>query len=236
MATSSRAPQVVILSKAQVLGLLTELFAGFASDDFQQQLLELTKSNRATGGNDLRCVEGRAALTLAVQRQVLPRYGFAGDEDGVLAMKMSVRKHMGDPRVARKSMDIRDKLLLPELQKEIPVKPEAPPQVQAPVAPAQPALSAPAPRPAKEMIKKVEDMEVMVQHAKGQGQLVVKVAAEGATMLQVKEAVVEALGRGTVAEVQLVMWGGGMFVNHRDCDEVMSYRIFATGLDLRGIN
>jgi len=239
MATSSRAPQVVILSKGQVLGLLTELFAGFASDDFQQQLQELTKSNRANGANDLRCVEGRAALTLAVQRQVLPRYGFAGDEDGVLAMKMAVRKHMGDPRVARKSMDIRDKLLLPELRKEMPVKPEAPPQVQAPATPAQPALSAPAPevRPAKEMeIKKVHDMEVMVQHAKGQGQLVVKVAAEGATMLQVKEAVVEALGRGTVAEVQLVMWGGGMFVNHRDCDEVMNDRIFATGLDLRGIN
>lgn len=70
----------------------------------------------------------------------------------------------------------------------------------------------------------------------GQGQLVVKVSAEGATMLHVKEAVVEALGRGTVAEVQLVMWGGGMFVNHRDCDEVINDRVFATGLDFRGVN
>lgn len=251
MATSSSAPQVVPLSKSQVLGLLTELLAGYASDSFQQQLQELAKNNCAKNGNDHLCLEGRLALTLAVQKEVLPRYGFAGDEDGVLAMKMAVRKHMGDPRVARKSMDIRDKLLLPELRKEAPVAPavkqlvaESPAiPVQVIAAPAQsPAAAAQAPvaRPKRAecdmAIKKGFEMEVMVQHAKGQGQLVVKVAAEGATMLKVKEAVVEALGRGTVADVQLVMWGGGMFVNHRDCDEVMNDRVFATGLDLRGVN
>lgn len=239
MATSSGAPPVVPLSKNQALGLLTELCAGFSSDDFQQRLKELAKNNSERSGNDLRCIEGRLALTLAVQREVLPRYGFTGDEDGVLAMKMAVRKHMGDPRVARKSMDIRDKLLLPELQKDAPTVPAAERSKVAEVAPPPPAPTAPA-APVKvacEMpIKKDHQMEVMVQHAQGHGQLVVKVAAQGATMLQVKEAVVEKLGRGAVADVKLVMWGGGMFVNHRDCDEVNNDRIFATGLDLRGVN
>lgn len=239
MATSSGAPPVVPLSKNQALGLLTELCAGFSSDNFQQRLKELAKNNSERSGNDLRCIEGRLALTLAVQREVLPRYGFTGDEDGVLAMKMAVRKHMGDPRVARKSMDIRDKLLLPELQKDAPTVPAAERSKVAEVAPPPPAPTAPA-APVKvacEMpIKKDHQMEVMVQHAQGHGQLVVKVAAQGATMLQVKEAVVEKLGRGAVADVKLVMWGGGMFVNHRDCDEVNNDRIFATGLDLRGVN
>lgn len=239
MATSSGAPPVVPLSKNQALGLLTELCAGFSSDNFQQRLKELAKNNSERSGNDLRCIEGRLALTLAVQREVLPRYGFTGDEDGVLAMKMAVRKHMGDPRVARKSMDIRDKLLLPELQKDAPTVPAAEHSKVAEVAPPPPAPTAPA-APVKvacEMpIKKDHQMEVMVQHAQGHGQLVVKVAAQGATMLQVKEAVVEKLGRGAVADVKLVMWGGGMFVNHRDCDEVNNDRIFATGLDLRGVN
>jgi hypothetical protein len=230
---------------------LTELFAGFSSDDFQQQLQELAKSNSERSGNDLRCMEGRLALTLAVQRQVLPNYGFTGDEDGVLAMKMAVRKHMGDPRVARKSMDIRDKLLLPELQKDAPTAPaaerskvaEVAPPPPAPPAPARQALAVPAQAsdaPVKAAcdlpIKKDLLMEVMVQHTQGHGQLVVEVPAEGATMMHVKEAVVEKLGRGTAADVKLVMWGGGMFVNHRDCDEVNNDRVFATGLDLRGVN
>lgn len=252
MAPSSSAPPVVPLSKSQALGLLTELLAGYSSDDFQQQLKELAKSNSEGGGHDLRCVEGRLALTLAVQRQVLPRYGFTGDEEGILAMKMAVRKHMGDPRVARKSMDIRDKLLLPELQKDAPKVPAverskdaemAPPAPATPQAPARQALAVPAQASAAPvkaacdvLVKKDHQMEVMVQHTQGHGQLVVQVPAEGATMLQVKEAVVEKLGRGTVAEVKLVMWGGGMFVNHRDCDEVNNDRVFATGLDLRGVN
>lgn len=252
MATSSSAPPVVPLSKSQALGLLTELLAGYSSDDFQQQLKELAKSNSERSGNDLRCIEGRLALTLAVQRQVLPRFGFTGDEDGVLAMKMAVRKHMGDPRVARKSMDIRDKLLLPELQKDGPTAPASkaaevappPPAPPTPPAPARQVLAVPAQAseaPVKVAcdlpIKKDHQMvDLMVQHAQGHGQLLVQVKAEGSTMLQVKEAIVEKLGRGTVADVKLVMWGGGMFVNHRDCDLVMNDRVFATGLDLRGVN
>lgn len=252
MVTASCAPPVVPLSKSQALGLLTELCAGFSGDDFQQQLKELARNN-SESRNDLRCVEGRLALTLAVQKQVLPRYGFSGDEDGVLAMKMAVRKHMGDPRVARKSMDIRDKLLLPELQKDAPAAPaierskvaeeasrppapEVPPAPTKPAALARPALAAPVKAACEMPIKKDHQIEVTVQHAQGHGQLVVKVAAEGATMLHVKEAIVEELGRGTVADVKLVMWGGGMFVNHRDCDEVNNDRVFATGLDLRGVN
>jgi len=246
MAASSSAPPVVPLSKTQALALLAELLAGYSSDDFQQQLAEMAKHN--SDKSDLRCVEGRLALTLAVQRQVLPRYGFTGDEDGVLAMKMAVRKHMGDPRVARKSMDIRDKLLLPELQKEAPKAVEvAPAAPAAPAAPTPPAPARQAPAvptqasavPAKPScnlpIKKDLQMEVMVQHTQGHGQLLVKVPSEGATMLHIKEAVVQRLGRGTVADVRLVMWGGGMFVNHRDCDEVSNDRVFATGLDLREI-
>jgi len=237
MATSSSAPPVVPLSKSQTLGLLTELCAGFSSDDFQQQLKELAKINSERSDKDL-CIEGRGALTLAVQRQVLPRYGFTGDEDGVLAMKMAVRKHLGDPRVARKSQDIRNKLLLPELQKDAPVAVVAPPP-PAPImhpAPARQELAAPVKAACEMPIKKDHQMEVRVQHAQGHGQLVVMVAAEGATMMQVKEAVVEKLGRGTVADMKLVMWGGGMFVNHRDCDEVNNDRVFATGLDLREVN
>lgn len=246
MASSSSAPSVVPLSKAQTLTLLTELLAGYSSDDFQQQLTDLAKHN--SNKSDLRCVEGRLALTLAVQKQVLPRYGFTGDEDGVLAMKMAVRKHMGDPRVARKSMDIRDKLLLPELQKVVPkaveVAPAAPaaPAAPTPPAPARQAPAVPAPAlavPAKPScnlpIKKDLQTEVMVKHTQGHGELLVMVPAEGATMMHIKEAVVQKLGRGTVADVRLVMWGGGMFVNHRDCDEVSNDRVFATGLDLREI-
>lgn len=74
-----------------------------------------------------------------------------------------------------------------------------------------------------------------MQHTQGHGQLAIMVPCEGATMLHVKEAVVQKLGRGTVADVRLVMWGGGMFVNHRDCDEVSNDRVFAAGLDLREI-
>lgn len=253
MATSSNCLPVVPLSKIQTLGLLTELLAGFASGDFQQQLRELAENNTERSGNDLRCVEGRLSLTLAVQKQVLPRYGFAGDEDGVLAMKMAVRKHMGDPRVAQKSMAIRNKLLLPELQKETPAAkssevaqtpvPEASIQSLPTQAPQKPTRTSTVPgqvlvgkAESGKAIKKGHEMEVMVQHTKGQGQLSVKVIAEGATMLHVKQAVVEKLGRGTVADVQLVMWGGGMFVNHRDCDDISSDRVFATGMDLRGVN
>jgi len=253
MAMSSNSLPVVPLSKSQTLGLLTELLAGFASDDFQQQIKELAKNNTEKSGTDLCCVEGRLSLTLVVQKQVLPRYGFAGNEDGVLAMKMAVRKHMGDPRVAQKSMAIRNKLLLPELRKEIPAAessevahtpaPEASimtPPTQAPATPTHTSVVPVQVLPAKvecgTAIKKGHEMEVMVQHTKGHGQLRVKVAAEGATMLHVKQAVVEKLGRGAVADVQLVMWGGGMFVNHRDCDDVSSDRVFATGMDLRGVN
>jgi len=241
MVGSSCAPQAVVLSKTQTLGLLAELYAGYASEDFQRQLQELAKNSSTKGCHDLRCVEGRQALTLAVQKQVLPRYGFAGDEDGVLAMKMAVRKHMGDPRIARKSMDIRDKLLIPEVKKD--VSPPAAGQeltpTPAPPSPAPAPVAAPA-QPARvggevAAIKKDQEIEVMVQHARGHGQLVVRIPAEG-TMLQVKEAVIAAIGRGKVTDVQLVMWGGGMFVNHRDCDTVNTERVFSTGIDLRGIN
>lgn len=252
MATSSNSLPVVPLSKIQTLGLLTELLAGFASGDFQQQLRELAENNTEKSGNDHRCVEGRLSLTLAVQKEVLPRYGFTGDEDGVLAMKMAVRKHMGDPRVAQKSMAIRNKLLLPELQKEPAAKSSEVAQTPVPEAsiPSLPTQAPPKPTrtlavpgqvlvgkaESGRVIKKGHEMEVMVQHTKGHGQLSVKVTAEGATMLHVKQAVVEKLGRGTVADVQLVMWGGGMFVNHRDCDDISSDRVFATGMDLRGVN
>lgn len=259
IATPLPAPQEVSLSRAQTLALLSELLAGFANDDFQHQLQELARSV-AQKGSDLRCIDGRQALTLDVQRRVLPRYGFSGDEDGVLAMKKAIRKHMGDPRVAKKSLDIRDKLLIPEACTRVPgttaavmletneVSPTSAPPPQ--VVPGHDVLdrSSPCQTPAhasvidpvkaceSEIKKKDLELEVMVQHARGQGQLTVKVLAGNATMLQVKEAVVEALGRGSVADVQLVMWGGGMFVNHRDCDMVMTDRVFSTGLDLRGAN
>lgn len=222
------------MTKRRALELLSELYDGFANAEFQQQLHELVKINISERGQDLRCIEGRQALALAVQQHILPRYGFSGDESGVLAMKMAVRKHMGDPRVARKSMDIRDKLLIPEVRKEVPATPVP---AQAPPAPVEAPAVAQAPaRPAKTAceaaIKQDQEMEVMVQHARGHGELTVRVPVE-CSMLQMKEAVVEALGRGSVADMQLVMWGGGMFVNHRDCDMVMTERVFSTGLDLR---
>lgn len=161
------------------------------------------------------------------------------------------QKSMGDPRVAQRSMDVLK--VAPAAVEPLAAEASLVSTASAKTAPSQaaPGRSSPLPAPAqapaarptkaceaaiKKDQEKHKEVEVMVQHARGQGQLLVKVSAVEPSMLQVKEAVVRALGRGSVADVQLVMWGGGMFVNHRDCDTVMTDRVFSIGLDLRAVN
>mmetsp|Transcript_92706 Transcript_92706/g.239400 ORF Transcript_92706/g.239400 Transcript_92706/m.239400 type:complete len:264 (-) Transcript_92706:172-963(-) len=109
------------LSAARARALLTELLVGFGSQGFQRKLTALIAASVEAAGKEpgegqvFLHVGGRRKLALAVQREVLPRYGFDGSHNGVQEMVEAIQPFLQDPQIAELSDSIREKLRLPQL-------------------------------------------------------------------------------------------------------------------------
>eukprot|EP00438_Fugacium_kawagutii_P026230 Skav233545 [mRNA] locus=scaffold563:10116:17863:+ [translate_table: standard] len=100
--------------------MLTDLLAGFSSKSFQRKLdvLFSAQAGQNRAAKDLLYVPGRTELALSVQREVLPRYGFDGSEDGVAQMLEAIQPLLAkDSRLVEQSEAIRQKLRI-EVQVE----------------------------------------------------------------------------------------------------------------------
>jgi hypothetical protein len=102
------------LSSARARAMLSDLLLGFSSKSFQKKLDVLFVSPQfSQRSQDLFHVDGRKELALSVQREVLPRYGFEGNEAGVALMVKVLQPLIAtDQRLAEQSEAIRQKLRL----------------------------------------------------------------------------------------------------------------------------
>lgn len=99
-----------VLSKARATALLQELLAGYREENFQRNLKALVE---AAGSQDLEYIPGRLELTSTVQKEVLPRYGFEGDEAGLVQMSAAFKPMMEDPSLAAQVQEIHRALQIP---------------------------------------------------------------------------------------------------------------------------
>mmetsp|Transcript_105741 Transcript_105741/g.340940 ORF Transcript_105741/g.340940 Transcript_105741/m.340940 type:complete len:207 (-) Transcript_105741:149-769(-) len=88
----------VLLGRDEVVALLRELLAGFTSDSFQWKLALLKEAQRHEPGSG-HCLDGCEELALAIQRRVLPRYGFEGSRRGALSMSRECSRYLRDAEV-----------------------------------------------------------------------------------------------------------------------------------------
>lgn len=105
----SKSPE---LTKARAVALLSELLVGYSGHRFQQQLGVLVDTAIAAGQKDLASIAGRHELALTVQREVLPRYGFKADSEGVRSMSRALQPLLSDPVVAARAAAAQRKLRL----------------------------------------------------------------------------------------------------------------------------
>lgn len=116
-------PPAQALSKARAYALLTELYEDFSAKSFQRKLEKVAETALQQESDFLDfksfhprpMLEGRQELAFSVQREVMRRYGFSTDEDGVIAMKTALRALLGDDLIAEKSKAIRYQLRLPQM-------------------------------------------------------------------------------------------------------------------------
>lgn len=95
-------------TKSRVIALAGELLQGFLAPDFQKQLKGLLAKS-----SNYMVVPGRMELALAVQREVLPEYGFPGTIEGIEAMLEAVSPFMVDQEVNNMMIEIDIALGLP---------------------------------------------------------------------------------------------------------------------------
>mmetsp|Transcript_111160 Transcript_111160/g.346446 ORF Transcript_111160/g.346446 Transcript_111160/m.346446 type:complete len:377 (+) Transcript_111160:77-1207(+) len=81
------APQLTMETATR---LQLDLLAGFSAEEFQRELLAAEKEH---GRESRRFMAKRQALTLAVQKEVLPRYGFEGTPKGVMQMMSAMQPY-----------------------------------------------------------------------------------------------------------------------------------------------
>eukprot|EP00442_Polarella_glacialis_P018547 CAMPEP_0115095158 /NCGR_PEP_ID=MMETSP0227-20121206/28821_1 /TAXON_ID=89957 /ORGANISM="Polarella glacialis, Strain CCMP 1383" /LENGTH=470 /DNA_ID=CAMNT_0002488367 /DNA_START=250 /DNA_END=1662 /DNA_ORIENTATION=+ len=124
---SSAAPSVPALTSARARALLTELLIGFSAREFQKQMDALARADVATRSglspeaaaaitvlpSEIFQLEGRRELALTVQKQVLPRYGFEGSEEGVAKMVRAMHPLLVDARILEQSEAVKRKLRMP---------------------------------------------------------------------------------------------------------------------------
>jgi len=110
------------ITRARAVALLTELVEAFGRNTFQRKLKRLVEKSSFIIGADtsplrpIRHLEGRQALVFKAQRDVLQKYGFSSDKEGILAMKTALRAHLADRTVAGLSREARRLLRIPQMQ------------------------------------------------------------------------------------------------------------------------
>jgi len=102
------------------LKMQLELNARFAEREFQQQLLELEWTWGATSPQFVR---ERIELTLGVQKEVLPKYGFEGSHAGVAEMMDALKAHHQNEEFLRNTY-ITDQLLRTNANPSVDTKPD----------------------------------------------------------------------------------------------------------------
>jgi len=93
-------------SKSDLLALVDELSERYAEAPFQEELQRLCRAaclrQNKPHGTRFQFVQDRGKVVFAVQEQVLPKYGFPGTADGVLAMLAALNPFIYDVDMQRK--------------------------------------------------------------------------------------------------------------------------------------
>lgn len=101
------------LTKSRASALLSDLLFAYSSRSFQKKLQVLIDRAIAAGSKDLSNVPGRQELSLTVQREVLPRYGFEGDAKGVALMTNALQPLLDDFNIQVRVEAVHRKLRIP---------------------------------------------------------------------------------------------------------------------------
>jgi hypothetical protein len=101
------------LTKSRASALLSDLLFAYSSRSFQKKLQVLIDRAIAADNKDLSNVPGRQELSLTVQREVLPRYGFEGDAKGVALMTNALQPLLDDFNIQVRVEAVHRKLRIP---------------------------------------------------------------------------------------------------------------------------
>mmetsp|Transcript_44563 Transcript_44563/g.80091 ORF Transcript_44563/g.80091 Transcript_44563/m.80091 type:complete len:600 (-) Transcript_44563:121-1920(-) len=106
------APKPTLTNK-RAKTLLSELLIRCSEPNVQKKLKALIEAAPQSSAILLAEVPGREALMLSLQKEVIPKYGFEDDSQGVVDMKNALKPWLQDESVAAKVEAVHQKLRMP---------------------------------------------------------------------------------------------------------------------------
>jgi len=95
-------------TKARAMALQRELYAGFTTEEFEEKLTRLHQMHPGGTGKDYSL--GLREICLEVQKEVLPKYGFPGNQSGVWKMMSAFNIFMQDEEILNMTDEINNVL------------------------------------------------------------------------------------------------------------------------------